>query len=415
MTDVALYTALLHLQEPWYISRLDVDVKAEEVHVFVADRHGRLPCPTCGASCLAEDHVEERVWRHLDLWQAKTFIHARLPRTRCADHGVLRVSSPWAEPNSRFTLWFESQVILCIQSCQTVEGARTLMRISWDEARGIMERAVARGLERRSAMVVPHLGVDEKSIRKGHQYVTVLTDLDGRRILEVSSGRTKASLLECLERLDSTQIAGVEAVSMDMWEPYRLGIEEHFAQPGPDIVHDRFHIISHANDALNDVRKEEARELATEGREDLKGLRQAVLFGEENLPQRHKASIAQMKASDLRTAKGYALKENLRRCWHHRLVKTAKQHFKQWIKWARRTGLKPFGKVADLVQKHLPNILTYFKHRITNGPQEGMNAKLMSVIRSARGYRSAETFRMAALFFLGRLDLNPRSAWESSH
>lgn len=415
MTDVALYTALLHLQEPWHISRLDVDVKAEEVHVFVSDRHGRLPCPTCGESCLVEDHVEERVWRHLDLWQAKTFIHARLPRTRCPTHGVLRVATPWAEPNSRFTVWFESQVILCITSCQTVEGARTLMRISWDEARGIMERAVARGLERREATSVAYLGVDEKSIRKGHQYVTVLTDLDGRRIMEVSPGRTKASMLECLERLNSKQIAAVEAVSMDMWEPYRLAVEGHFPQPGPDIVHDRFHIISHANDALNEVRKEEVRALATEGREDLKGMRQAILFGAENLPERHEASIAQMKASDLRTAKGYAIKENLRRCWHHRLVRTAKQHFRQWIRWARRSGLKPFAKVADLVHNHLKNIVSYFKHRITNGPQEGMNAKLMSVIRSARGYRSAETFRMAALFFLGRLDLSPNAHRERTH
>ncbi len=177
-----------------------------------------------------------------------------------------------------------------------------------------------------------------------------------------------------------------------------------FPIPQPDIVHDHFHIISHANVALNDVRKEEARELAMEGREDLKGMRQAILFGSENLPERYEPSIAKMKASDLRTAKGYALKENLRRCWHHHLEKTARQHFISWIRWAKRSALAPFAKVASMIESKLENIVSYFRHRISNGPQEGMNAKLMSIIRSARGYRSEETFRMAALFFMGRLD-----------
>jgi transposase len=408
MNDPQLLTALLQLKEPWYIERIDVAVAAEEVHVFVDHRHSRLPCPTCGDSCLVEDHADDRIWRHLDMWQAKTFIHARMPRTNCPKHGILRVATPWAEPNSRFSMFFEERVIATILACQTVEGARTLMRISWDEARGIMERAVQRGLGRREAEIVEFLGVDEKSIRKGHRYVTVLTDLDGRRIMEVTPGRSTISLVNALKRLNYQQIAGVKAISMDMWEPYQRAVEETFPVPQPDIVHDHFHIISHANSALNDVRKEEARELAKEGREDLKGIRQAILFGSENLPERHEPSIARMKASDLRTAKGYALKENLRRCWHHRLEKTARQHFLSWIRWARRSALAPFAKVASMIESKLDHIVSYFRHRISNGPQEGMNAKLMSIIRSARGYRSEETFRMAALFFMGRLDMSLR-------
>jgi transposase len=410
MADKELLTALLHLRDPWYISRIDVYVAKEEAHVTVAHHHVRLPCPSCGTACLVEDHSEDRIIRHLDLWQAKTFIHVAVPRTRCPEHGVLRVALPFAEPGSRFTMAFEERTIATILACQTVQGASDLLRISWEEARGIMERAVARGLDRRSADLIPHLGVDEKAIRKGHRYVTVLTDLDGRRIIEVTPERTKASLMDALKTLDSQQIAGVQAISMDMHEPYRLAVEEAFPAPQPAVVHDRFHIISHANEALNDVRKDEARELAAAGRDDLKGMRQAILFGAENLPERHEPGIAALKASDLRTAKGYALKENLRRCWDHRLERTARRHFLAWIRWARRSGLKPFGKVAEMIRTRLDDVVSYFKHPITNGPQEGMNSKLMSVIRAGRGYRHHHTFRMAALFFLGGLDMAPRHA-----
>lgn len=385
-----------------------MEVAKEEAYIFVDHHHGQLPCLTCGAPCGVEDHADDRTWRHLDMWQAKTFIHARMPRTRCPTHGVLRVAVPWSDPGSRFTMAFEERVIATILACQTVQGASTLMRITWEEARGIMERAVVRGLGCREAAVVAYLGVDEKAIRKGHRYVTVLTDLDGRRILEVTPERTAESLVTALKALDSTQIARVQAVSMDMWEPYRAAIDAAFPIPRPDVVHDRFHIVSHANDALNSVRKDEVRELAKTGRNDLKGVRQAILFGAENVPERHEATIAQLKASDLRTAKGYAFKENLRRCWHHRLETTARKHFLSWIRWARKSSLRPFAKVAEMIDSRLDDIVSYFRHPITNGPQEGMNAKLMSVIRAARGYRGHETFRMAALFFLGGLDMSLR-------
>jgi len=306
-------------------------------------------------------------------------------------------------------MMFEDRCIATILACQTVQAASQLLRISWDEARGIMERAVARGLGRREREIIAYLGVDEKSFRRGQDhYATVLTDLDGRHILEVTPGRTKASLIEALNSLDSKQLRGVEAVSMDMWEPYRRAVEERFPVPQPDIVNDRYHIISHANKALTDVRVEEARELKRQGRKDLVGMSHAILYGAENAPERHAPSLAQLKASDLRTAKGYALKENLRRCWHHRLESTAREHFRKWIRWAKRSALSPFVKVANMIEGHLDHIVSYFRHPITNGPQEGMNAKLMSVLRAARGYRTHETFRMAALFFLGGLDLAPR-------
>ncbi len=408
MADKELLTALLRLRAPWYISHIDVDVASEENHVTIDHHSGKLPCATCGKACLVDDHNDEWVIRHLDMWQAKTFLRVAMPRTRCPEHGVLRVVRPFAEPGSRFPIAVEERTIATILACQTEQGASDLLRISWDEARGIMERAVARGLGRREANIVAYLGVGEKAIRKGHPYVTILTDLDGRRNSEVTLDRTEASLVLAMNSLNQAQIAGVSAVSMDMWEPYRQAIDAAFPAPVPAVVHDRFHIVAHANKALNDVRKDEARSLARQECRDLKGLRQALLFGAENLPERHETSISALKARDLQTAKGYALKENLRRCWDHRLERTVRKHFLSWIRWAKRSGLRPFQKVGSMIADRLDDIVSYFTHPITNGPQEGMHTKLMSVIRAGRCYRHHETFRMATSFFLNGLDMAPR-------
>ena len=407
MTDTKTYTALLRLRAPWYISHIDVDVAAEEAHVFITHHHAQLPCPTCGASCNVRDHGDERVWRHLDLWQAKSFLHATMPRTDCPEHGVLTVAIPWAEPNSRFTMGFEARVILALQSTKTVEGARAIMQISWDEARGIMERAVVRGLMRREAVVMPRLAVDEKSYRSDRRFVTLLMDLDRGCIYGTAPGNGRASLETLLKSLTKLQQKGVDAIAMDMHEPYRAAVESFFPAPGPAIVHDRFHIVAQMNKALGDVRLEEARELAAEGRRDLVGVRQMILYGEENLPKKYSKRFARLKKSTLKTATVYAQKEVLRHLWDCTGVREARRHFKQWAAWCRKTAIARVVKVVDMIEKRLEDVISYCRHPISTGPLEGMNSIIMAIRRAGRGYRHAETFGMAIMFFCGGLKLLP--------
>jgi len=192
-----------------------VDVEKEEAHLLIAHCHSKLPCVVCRAKCNVRDHGEgERVWRHLDLWQAKTFLHASMPRTDCPEHGVKTVAVPWGEPHSRFSLGFEARVILAIQSTKTVAGACALMKVSWDEARGLMERAVARGLMRREDVDLHYVAVDEKSYRKCRHFVTLLMDLDRERIHGVAPGNSKASLESIRKSLSALEISGITAIAM---------------------------------------------------------------------------------------------------------------------------------------------------------------------------------------------------------
>ena len=407
MTDPKIYTALLHLEHPWYISRIDVNVKAEEAHVFITHHHGQLPCSNCGTMCNIRDHGDERVWRHLDLWQAKTFLHAAMPRTDCPKHGVLTVNVPWSEPLSRFSMAFETRVIMALQSTKTVEGARAIMQISWDEARGIMERAVDRGLMRREEVVMPNLAADEKSYRKDRHFVTLLMDLDRGCIYGTAPGNSRESLEILLNSLTKRQKQGVVAIAMDMHEPYRLAAESSFPVPRPAIVHDRFHVVAQMNKALNDVRIAEAAELAEGGFSDLIGTRQMLLYGQENLPKKYKASFAKLKKSKLKTATVHAQKEVLRDLWNCSGVREARRHFKQWATWCRTTDIPRVTKVVNMIEKRLKDVISYCRHPISTGPLEGMNSIIMAIRRAGRGYKNAETFGMAIMFFCGGLKLLP--------
>jgi transposase len=401
-------TSLLRLSPPWYISKIDVDVKMEEVHVFIDHLHSQMPCPTCGTMCNVRDHGEDvRAWRHQDLWQAKTFLHAAMPRTDCPKHGVLTTPVPWAEPNSRFTMGFESHVILALLATKTVEGARSLMKISWDEARGIMERAVDRGLANREEINMPYLAADEKSYRKGHNFVTLLMDLEQKRIHSFSSGNSQKSLEKLLKALTIEQRGNVLAIAMDMHDPYREAVDAVFPVPRPPIVHDKFHIVSQMNKALNDVRNDEARELSEQGRKGLINTRQMILYGEENMPVRYEKRFSKFKKSNLRTAVVHAQKEVLRHLWDCCGVREAKKYFKEWAKWCRAVGNQRVIKVVKMIETRLNDVISYCRHPITTGPLEGMNSIIMAIRRAGRGYHHADTFGMAIMFFCGGLNLMP--------
>ena len=409
MQDTDLYKQVLGLQEPWFVDRVEIKVTEERVDIWVAHRSEvRWSCPKCGLELACRDHAEERAWRHLDTCQLKTYLHARIPRVECPEHGVLQVPVSWAEARSRFTMLMERLVIDVLKQCATVEGACRLMRVSWDEAWGIMERAVTRGQARKQRRVIPYVGVDEKAFRKGHKYMTVVCDLEEATVEYVGEDRTTESLETFWKSLTPDQLAGVEAVAMDMWEPYIQATQA--CLPGADqkIVFDRFHIMGHMGKAVDTVRKQEHRVLSPTGDDRLKGTKYLWLYSEENLPDRYRPILEALKGMNLKVGRAWAMKESLRGLWDYVSVGWARRFFRQWYFWATHSRLEAIRKVAQMLRSHLENILTYCRHRITNAVAEGLNSKIMSIKRRACGYRNKEHFKTAIYFFCGGLDLYPR-------
>ncbi len=242
-----------------------------------------------------------------------------------------------------------------------------------------MERAVERGLKAKGRRVIAHLGVDEKAVAKRHRYVTLVCDLDRGTIEYIADDRKKASLDAYYQSLSKEQLAGIEAVAMDMWEPFISSTVAHVPGGRSKIVFDRFHIMKHMGEAVDAVRKAEHRRLRGEGDETLKRTKYLWLYAEENLPEEARERFAALRALNLKTGRAWAIKESLRGLWRYRRRGWALRHWKRWYFWATHSRLAPMVRVARMIRGHLDNVLTYFDHRITNATSEGLNSKIQTV------------------------------------
>jgi transposase len=409
MDQTEFYAQLLGLEKPWEVDGVELDVEGGKVEVFLSHGDGcSWSCPGCGDGAPLHDHAGERTWRHLDTCQLKTFLKARLPRVKCAGCGVRQVEAPWAEPGGRFTLMMERFVIAALEGCQTVKGAAALARVSWHAAMGVMERAVARGLERRGGMGARRIGVDEKAAKKGHVYDTLVYDLDRSAVLYIGEKRETESLAAYYRGLNEEELAGIEAVAMDMWPAYYAATVAHVPGAAEKIVFDRFHVSKHMGDAVDEVRRAESAELAAIGAGFLlKGTRYDWLRSEENVPDSRRENFRFLQGVNLKTSRAWAIKETLRGLWSYRSKGHARRFFKKWYAWAIRSQLEPVKRVARMVKRHIENIITYCKHPITNAVAEGINSKIMSIKRQSSGFSNRENFKTAVYFYCGNLNTDP--------
>lgn len=407
MYDTDLYARLLGLEKPWNVSKVDLKLSAMEVHVYVDHGEHVWRCPSCEQACPLYDHQEERVWRHLDTMQYTTMLHARPPRIECREHGVLAVRLPWADPKARFTLLFERFAIDVLRMA-SVKAAAKLLRLSWDEAWSIKERAVERGLRRKPLMPPASVGIDEKAFRAGQaSYMTVVCDLKEGTVEWVGEDRTSATVQQYFDQFTDEQLSKIEAFAMDMWRGYTKAVLERI--PGADgkIIYDRFHIMKEVNEALDVIRKAENRKLLKEDNEALKGSKYLWLSNRENVRPSRRREFAALRRMQLKTGRAWAIKEALRHLWDFTSPARALRYWKFWFFWASHSQLEAMVKAANKLRKHEQRILNYFAHRVTNSMAESLNGQIERLKRVANGFRNREHFRTAILFHHGGLNLYP--------
>jgi transposase len=400
------YALLLGIGSPWEVKAVALKLAEKKVEIELGWQWGSAArCPECGRECSLHDSAPERTWRHLDTMQFITVIRARTPRANCPEHGVKTMTVPWAAPQGRFTLHFERFAVEVLLACANVQAGCELLGIGWETGHEIMKRAVARGLERRQLDQLQYLGLDEKSFKRGHSYITLLTDLEQSRVLEVVEDRTTEAAGQLWDSLSQEQKAAVEAVAVDMWEPFIQTVRQQV--PHADVVHDKFHVSKYLNEAVDKVRRQEHKELLAQGDETLTGSRQLWLYNPQNFSPDQAAEFAALKELQLKVARAWAAKELFTQFWQYQEAGWARRFFKDWFGWISRSRLKPMIAVARMLKRHLENLLTYLKHRITNAVTEGLNSKIQSLKSAARGFRNFQNYRTRILFFCGKLDLYP--------
>ena len=397
------YHQLLELDSDWQVGTVDLSTDEKRISISLTYIGGAVRCPECGERCGLKDHASERQWRHLDTMQFETILTARVPRSNCSNCGVKTISIPWSHKHSRFTLLFEAFAIEVLLAASSVSGATSLLGVGWDTAHDIMRRAVERGLTERDTTEVTNIGIDEKSFGSGQDYVSLMTDLKASRILDVVPGRDEESLKTLWQTLSAEQIDKLEAVCIDMWQAYENSVRDH--APHADIVHDRFHISKHLNEAVDKVRREENKYLKKEGDQRLVGTKQLWLYNQDNIREDRKKEFEELRKQELKTGRAWAIKESFRHFWSYCYHGSAENYFHEWYDWAVRSQLKPIVKVAKMIKKRFRNILTYFTHHITNAKAEGFNSRIQSIKSNARGFRNFQNYRIRILFFCGKLNL----------
>ena len=303
------YALLLGIGSPWEVKTVELKMADKKVEIELGWQWGQpAKCPECGRDCSIHDRAPERAWRHLDTMQFTTVIRARTPRANCPEHGVGTMRVPWAAPQGRFTLLFERFAVEVLLASGSISQACELLGIGWDSAQEIMRRAVERGLERRQMEGLKHLGMDEKSFRRGQSYITLLTDLEESRVLDVVQERTTEAAEELWKTLTPEQKQTVEAVAVDMWEPFVRTIEKEL--PHAEIVHDKFHVSKYLGKAVDKVRRAEHKDLMAQGDETLKGTRQLWLYNPENFSEEQAGEFAALKDLHLKVARAWAPKNS---------------------------------------------------------------------------------------------------------
>jgi transposase len=405
-----LYKKILGIELPWLISHIEIDDKTH--HVTVALCHAsfsKFPCSKCGTLCSVHDHQRERVWRHLDTCQYETHLKAAVPRVKCGTCGIIRASIPWAQPYSRFSELFECHAIDILQSCQVIERSALQLRITPDQLNYLMKKSVERGLALRQKASIPikKLAIDEKSRQTGHNYVTILSDADEGKVLEVSEDRTIESVRKVYNTLNTKQLESVESVAMDMWSAFETVTK--VVVPQADVVHDRFHLSGYLNNAVDITRRAENKKLVKNEDTALQNTKYLWLTNPNNLTQKNKDKLDEIiknnKAPNLLIA--YQLKEEFKNFFNCPNAEAATQFFKHWQQSVQKSGNTQLIKVATMFDKHFTGILSYIKHQVTNAIAEGLNSRIQQLKAKARGFKSATAFRLAILFHFGKLYLYP--------
>lgn len=410
-----LFTSALGLVPPWEVEKVELDTTRRRMDFEVRCTAKTLTCPHCGA---AEQRIHDRLrraWRHLDFFQYEAWLHADVPRVACTACGkTAQVGVPWAREGSGFTALFEA---LALALCRElpVRQAAALLRCADKQLWRRIEHYVsaARALDDMSTVQI--VGIDDTSLHKGQSYITVVHDLDTKRLLFATEGRDHQTVVDFAVDLkthggDPEQ---VRHVCQDMSAAYAKGVG--MALPNATISYDRFHVVAMAVDAMDKVRQAEmhddpkavAQALGTTDRKTLKGLMWGMRKNPDGWSIKQTHAMHWLQHSGLKSARAWRLKMALREVFARAAASNdallARADLNAWLSWARRCRLEPFKKLAKTITERADAVVRGMIDNRSNAFVEAMNGLLQQAKRAARGFRTATNFIAIAYLRMSKL------------
>jgi transposase len=411
----SLFTSALGLSAPWRVKDVKLDTALRRIDFELTCDAKQLVCPVCG---LADQGIHDRLkrdWRHLDFFQYEAWLHAEVPRIACSGCGkTTQMPVPWAREGSGFTALFEA---LALSLCQElpVRQAAQLLRCTDKQLWRRIEHYVeaARKLDDMSQVRV--IGIDETSLRKGQNYITVVHDLEKKRLLFACEGRGHQTVVDFATDLNAHEgkPEQIEHVCQDMSAAYVKGVSQ--ALPNAQISFDRFHVVAMANEAMDEVRREETRTqsqsiktaLGGNDRKLLKSLTWGMRRNPEGWSTKQLNAMHWLQHSALKSARAWRLKMALRTVYANAAQNNdetqAKAELVGWLSWATRCRLEPFKKLATTLKQRIDGVVRGMLDNRSNAYVEAMNGLLQQAKRAARGFKTATNFIAIAYLRMSKL------------
>ena len=366
----------------------EIDENAKTLKLWIRRKGGnrKIECSGCGRKFSDIYDTSERAVRDLP-WSAFTAtVMVEVYRVNCPDCGVKREKVPLLPSKAPFSQRFEEAVGLACEMASARQVARQF-KLPASTVRAIDLRYLERWNESRRKPALRQMGVDEIYLGKKQKFLSVVCNLDTGEPLWFGRERKKETLDGFFQtELSAKQRRGIQAACVDMWEPYRLSIEQW--APQCQIIYDKFHIMQHANAAIDEVRRAEFFRKGGALRDLVKGQRWLLLSRWVNLDTGKKRQLNQLFALNRRVMKAYLLKESLDRLWTYHYERAMLRYLQSWIDQLRWQRLPPFEKLAQMLLDHLEGILNYCRTKVPMGVVEAVNGNLKSLLRRGRGYKN---------------------------
>lgn len=397
MRDTDLFQLALGLVSPWHVSSSDFNLEQKRLDIKIDFIRGStFSCPECNLAGLKAYDTVEKTWRHLNFFQHEAYLTARVPRVDCPHCGVRLINNiPWARRDSGFTLLFEAMVMTLAKSM----AAKTIGSFVGEHDTRIwriIHHYVDQGREQADHSEVEHVGVDETSSKKGHNYVSLFVDLEKAQILFATAGKDASTVKRFQQDLVAHK-GDPEAISefcSDMSPAFIKGVADSF--PKAHLTFDKFHIMKVINEAVDEVRRQEQKE-----RPELARTRYIWLKNRENLKQTQVETLEklQLKKLNLKTSRAYHIRLNFQD-FFTQPTETAESFLNKWYFWATHSRLQPIKEAAYTIKRHWNGVLRWLHSRISNGMLEGFNSLVQSAKARARGYRTNRNL-IAMIYLIG--------------
>jgi len=407
MTQKELFAAALMIEKPWFIQEIKLDQQSGKLEIWIDFERGSAfyyENQELGVSGYFKAYdTTQKSWRHLNFFQYQCYLHAWIPRVDTGSKDKIKqVHAPWEGHSAGFTLMFEAFIIELIKLMPVHQVAK-LINVYDDKLWKLMQTYVdiCRADENFAEVCV--IGVDETSVRKGHDYVSLFVDLIQKRTVFVTTGKNSQTVTEFAKDLSSHQgnPENITQVSSDMSPAFISGVESEF--PNAAIVFDRFHVIKIINQAIDSVRKTEVKfnPILTKSK-------YIFLKNYDNLNINQKQKLEQIKLSglNLKTIKALQIKEAFQQIYQAQSTDSFRLLLKKWYFWATHCRINPIIEAAKTIKRHWAGVINWIDYKISNGILEGFNSIFQAAKAKARGYKKTETIKNIIYILTGKLNFN---------